>query len=90
MTFHDTHGITKHRDVKYLKPKKFRNHLTIAEVAREVERDISWIRRLEKEGRIPKASRVARGQIEIRLWSPEQVKEIKSIIASHKVGRPSQ
>lgn len=88
MTRTDPHRVTNFRDVRYLKPKKFRDHLTITEVARHVKRDVSWIRRLEKKGRIPKAHRVTRGQIEIRLWSPAQVAEIERIIAGHKVGRP--
>src|SRR5262245_60336351 len=76
------------RPVDYLKPPRLKAHLTVAEVGGRVERDGSWLRLLEKEGRIPKAARVRRGQIEIRLWSPAQVDEIAAIIAQHKPGRP--
>lgn len=77
------------RDVAYLKPPKFRNFLTLSEVAEAVGKDPSWIRLLEKEDRIPKARRVKRGERgEVRLWSPAQVDEIKTIIAQHKPGRP--
>lgn len=76
------------RDVSYLKPNKFRNYLTLSELSRMVGRDPSWIRALERDDRIPKASRVKRGELEVRLWSPEQAKEIQAIIAQHRPGRP--
>lgn len=77
------------RDLKFLKPKKFRNHMTIAEVARYVKRDPSRIRQLERQDRIPKAARVSCGSLEVRLWSPEQADEIKRIVNSLRPGRPS-
>jgi hypothetical protein len=76
------------RDVAYLKPKRFQHYLTLAEMAEHCERDPSWIRWLEAEGRIPRAQRVKRGKIMVRLWSPEQADEIKAIIATHHPGRP--
>jgi len=76
------------RDTSYLKPKKFQDYLTLSELAEKVQRDPSWIRLLEKEDRIPKAVRVKRGQISIRLWSPAQVEECERIIATHRPGRP--
>lgn len=76
------------RNVSYLKPPRFREHLTLMELCERLEKDPSWIRQLEKDGRIPKAVRVDRGQISIRLWSPAQVEEIESIIATHRPGRP--
>lgn len=79
---------TLRRDVSYLKRGNFQDFMTITEVAHEVDRDISWIRILERNGRIPKAARVKRGQTQVRLWSPDQVQEIKEILATHKPGRP--
>lgn len=76
------------RDTAYLKPKKFQDYMTLSEVAAKVERDPSWIRLLEKDERIPKATRIKRGKLQIRLWSPEQVEEIQAIIATHRPGRP--
>jgi tRNA(Ser,Leu) C12 N-acetylase TAN1 len=76
------------RDVTYLKPPRFAHYLTLSELCVAVERDPSWIRLLEKDGRIPRAQRVKRGRIEVRLWSPAQVEEIKAIIATHRPGRP--
>jgi hypothetical protein len=76
--------------MSYLKPRKFRDHVTITELSRIVDRDISRLRQLEKEDRIPKAVRVKRGTLEVRLWSPEQVEEIKAIISTLRPGRPSK
>lgn len=78
-----------HRDLSYFKPAKFKNYLTLSELCREVKRDQSWIRLLEKEGRIPIPQRVQRGKLSIRLWSPEQVEEIKEILSTLRPGRPS-
>jgi len=77
------------RDLEFLKPKKFRDYYTIAELARFVKRDPSRIRQLERQGRIPKAARVKRGQNQVRLWSPDQAREILAIIADLRPGRPS-
>jgi len=75
------------RSVDHFKPRRYQNHLTITELANEVGRTISWLRLLERDGRIPKAARVQRGELSIRLWSPEQVEEIRDIIATHRPGR---
>jgi hypothetical protein len=77
------------RDLSYLKPKKFRNHVTLIELSRIVNRDPSRIRQLEREERIPVPARITRGTLEIRLWSPAQVEEIKEIFENMKPGRPS-
>lgn len=76
------------RDVAYLKPDKFQDHVTITELANKVGRTVSWLRLLERDGRIPKAARVKRGQLQVRLWSPAQVEEIIDIISTHRPGRP--
>jgi DNA-binding transcriptional MerR regulator len=76
------------RDLNYMKPKKFVNHLTLSELSEKIGRDPRWIRRLEDAGRIPRAQRVNWGGNSVRLWSPAQAKEIKQIIAKHRVGRP--
>ena len=72
-----------------MKPKRFSEHKTISEVCRELDIDRRWIERLEKAGRIPRAARVSVGSLKVRLWSPEQVEEMKEIISTHRVGRPS-
>lgn len=77
-----------YRDLDYMKPEKFRNHLTLTELSRLVSKDIDWLRRLEAAGRISKAARVKMGQLEIRLWSPAQVEEIKVIMSQMRRGRP--
>jgi len=76
------------RDLEYLKPPKFQDHLTILELSRYTGRSQSWLKHLERTGKIPKAARVHQGQLAIRLWSPTQVKEIVEILAKQKVGRP--
>jgi hypothetical protein len=76
------------RDVSFFKPEKFKDYLTLAETSRAVNRDPSWIRKLEREGKIPKAQRVQRGKISIRLWSPKQVEEIKNVLSTLRPGRP--
>jgi hypothetical protein len=81
-------GGTVPRDITYFKPAKYRDYYTLAEMAREVPCDPSWLRKLERAGRIPQAQRVQRGKLSIRLWSPAQRDEIVEIINSHKIGRP--
>ena len=77
------------RDLAYMKPERYQYYFTLAEVSREVMRDPSWLRRLEKEDRIPQAHRVKFGSLLVRLWSPGQVDEIKQVISQMKRGRPS-
>jgi DNA-binding transcriptional MerR regulator len=76
------------RNVSYFKPKNFPEHVTITELSRLIEIDVAWLRRLERAGRIPKAQRVKRGKLMVRLWSPDQVDEIAEIISHHRPGRP--
>jgi hypothetical protein len=59
------------RDLSYMKPEKFQDYLTLGELARVVDRDISRIRKLEQDGTIPQAQRYKLGQLEIRLVEPE-------------------
>jgi len=76
------------KDMDFWKPEQFKDYVTISELAMMVERDISWLRLLERLDRIPRASRVQRGQLSIRLWSPAQVEEIKIVLSKMKIGRP--
>jgi len=73
-----------------LKPKRFMHYLTISEVAKEVRRDVTRIRALEAEGKIPEARRVRRGKLMVRLWSPEQVEEIKQCLKTIRPGNPGK
>jgi hypothetical protein len=80
---------TEIKDLSHFKPKKFRHYYTLAEVAEAVKRHKSRIIKLEAEGKIPVASRVQAGEISIRLWSPEQVDEIKWLLRTTiRPGRP--
>lgn len=76
------------RNVQFLKPQRFEDYFTLTELSREVNRDTSWLKQLERDDRIPKAHRVQHGELSIRLWSPAQVKEVKEILSQMKPGRP--
>lgn len=70
------------------KPRNFEDYLTLAEVGQEVGRDPRTIRKLENENKLPKAKRMRVGKLNVRLWSPAQVEEIKEILSHRKAGRP--
>ena len=76
------------RELNYLKPTKFSHYFTLIEVSQIVAKDPSWLKRLERDGRIPLAARVQHGELSVRLWSPEQVTEIQTVLAAMKPGRP--
>jgi len=76
------------RDTDYMKPPAFLDYLTLTEMSRYVDRDVSWLKKLEKDGRIPTAHRVKVGKLSVRLWSPTQRDEILVIVNSLKRGRP--
>lgn len=78
----------KMRDMAYMKPEGYEKFMTLTEVSRAVGRDTRWIRRLENENRIPKAYRVQAGELQVRLWSPEQVNEIREVLSNMRRGRP--
>lgn len=79
---------TRVRDLEYIKPPQFQNHLTITELSVYVGKDPTWLKKLERAGRIPKAARVHLGELSVRLWSPAQVEEIIEILSRMKPGRP--
>lgn len=74
------------RNMDWMKPKGFEDYMTKTEVSIFLNTDARWLERLEAMGRIPKASRVQHGKLQYRLWSPDQVEEIRAILASHKPG----
>jgi hypothetical protein len=75
-------------EVDHLKPEKFKGYLTLGELAREVGKDPSWIKKLERKGRVPEAKRHRIGKIQVRLYSPGAVQEMKQIFAAMRPGRP--
>ena len=75
-------------DLSYMKPEGMKDYYTLHEMSLFVRRDPSWLRKLEQRGDIPKAHRVAFGKLNIRLWSPQQAKEIQAVIAQMRPGRP--
>jgi hypothetical protein len=80
----------KYRDVTFMKPTGHEDWLTISELSVKTKKDISWLRRLERAKRIPKAKRFKHGQLQIRLWSPLQANEIERIMKTLKPGRPKR
>ena len=74
--------------VSHLKPDRFSTYLTIGELSDRVNKDVSWLRKLERAGRIPSPRRVNTGSVEVRLYSPAQVDEIAEILSKLKRGRP--
>lgn len=76
------------KNVRRFKPDGYENWLTIKEVADACKRDVSWIRRLEARGDIPKARRVKVGKLKIRLWPEHELTEIKEVLESLHPGRP--
>lgn len=81
-------SFTEPRNTDYFKPRNMKDGLTLAEMARFVGCDPSWLRKLEAQNRIPKAARVKRGKLDVRIWTKPQANEIKKIIAQHHPGRP--
>lgn len=77
--------IKRHPD--YWKPKEFKHYKTLGELASDLEKDPSWLRKLERRGTIPRPPTVKRGQLHIRLYSPENEAEIKEILKTVKAGR---
>lgn len=84
----------KVRNLNHFKPAKFSHYLTLAELCVWLEkhgerRHYTRILKLEREGKIPEASRAQCGQIAIRLWSPKQAEEILRLLRTEiKPGRP--
>lgn len=69
------------------KPKNMRNHLTLTELCREVDRTRSRIKQLEKSGVLAAPARVKVGELKVRLYSPKEVAKIKAHFKSAKPGR---
>ena len=86
MTRQKPYGLTERQGVSRFKPKGYEHYLTIAELSKEVGRETSWIKQLERKDRLPAPNRVKVGKLSVRLYSPEMVEEIKAIFATHKPG----
>ena len=75
-------------EVDHLKPPKFKHYLTLGELSRRVKKDRDWIRRLEREGRIPEGIRHRVAGQQIRLYPPARVREIEEFFSNQRPGRP--
>lgn len=69
-------------DFNRWKPANMRDHLTITELARAVNRTVSRIKQAERAGLIPAPVRVNVGRLPIRLYSPTEVRKIKAHFAA--------
>lgn len=72
------------------KPVNLRDHKTMAEVCAIVKRDRRRITQLEKAGKLPRPIRVKVGKLKVRLYSPEDVKTIKTYFKNARPGNPKQ
>jgi hypothetical protein len=70
------HGIGTSEDFSRWKPKDKQDWLTMTELARKCGRDVSWLRRLDRQGQLPKAARVKVGRLSVRLYSPAKADQI--------------
>lgn len=68
------------------KPKTMRDHFTVSEVARAVNRTPGRIKQLERERRIPAPARVQVGTLSVRLYSPAEVRTIKRFFENLQPG----
>lgn len=80
------YGQSEAKGVSRFKPEGYEHYLTISELALEVDREVSWIKQLERKDRLPAPTRVKVGKLSVRLYSPEMVDEIKAIFATHRPG----
>lgn len=80
--------VGSHDDPSKWKPKGFENYLTINELCQVVNRTRSRIQQLERQGRILAPIRVKIGRLSVRLYSPEDVEQLKHHFATVKSGRP--
>jgi hypothetical protein len=85
-TYAGEKGAAAGRTFDSFKPERFKNYLTVGELAILVRRDPRWIKRVEADGKIPNPVRF-KG---VRLYSPEQVKEIQSYFVNVAAGRPKK
>jgi hypothetical protein len=81
-------GVRRSLGPDQFKPEKFAHYLTLGELADHVERNRDYMRRLERQGRLPEAKRHKVGKLSIRLYSPAQVREIETIFSRMRRGRP--
>jgi len=73
-------------DYSRWKPEGFEDYFTTAELCRAVRRDRSRIFRYEKEGLIPSPVRVKVGRLKVRLYSPQEVRQIADFFKNLKPG----
>lgn len=73
-------------DYSRWKPEGFERYLTVQELADLVKRHRSRIYQLEKKGIIGAPIRVQVGELQVRLYSPQECAKIKEHFATVKPG----
>jgi hypothetical protein len=81
------YGIGTQEDFDRWKPPDKLDYMTVQELANYCARDASWIRRLDREGKLPKAARFKVGRLSVRLYSPAQQLEILRIFRARDKAR---
>lgn len=69
-------GIGTQEDFSRWKPADKQDWMTMTELARYVGRDVSWLRRMDRQRQLPVAARVKVGRLSVRLYSPRQAAQI--------------
>jgi hypothetical protein len=80
-------GIGTSEDFSRWKPKDKQDWLTMTELARKVGRDVSWLRRMDRQGQLPKAARAKVGRLSVRLYSPKQADQILQMFRARDEAR---
>lgn len=80
-------GIGVQEDFSRWKPDDKQDWLTMTELARHVGRDVSWLRRLDRKGQLPKAARFKVGRLSVRLYSPRQADQIFQIFRARDAAK---
>lgn len=72
------------------KPKGYEDWLTLGELSIALKKDRDYLRKLEREDRLPIPKRIRRGALEVRLYSPAQVEEARMILSRMRPGPKPQ
>lgn len=72
------------RSTAYWKPKRYQHYKTTKELAVALSVDPMTLWKLEQRGIIPEPQRVKRGLLYIRLYSPQNEADIKTILTEAK------
>lgn len=72
------------------KPDGYKHYLTIAQLARQCDRDVSRLKQLERNGIIAAPIRVKVGRHSVRLYHPDEVAAIVIYFSTINPRRPKK